>query len=358
MLLPVMVATSIISCDNDDAITYSVNDVSSRVTGFSSPKTGPGAELTITGSHLDDVQRIFMGNSIITKANFVSHTESAITFNVPTSVTPNEENEKTRLLVVFGGSARATKEIEVVPFQAISSFTPFSAAEGETVTLLGVNLDLVTGVKVGTADATVISQTPTVLKFSMPAGAETSKIMLASEAGISASRSDLISCSADPSGMGCKQGLNQNTGFEDGAGDDFTGWAKQNGGQFMFATTVPGEVFGGNRAIKVARDGTLSSGEWRLQLHTNFVDTEIGASYTVTLWARATVAGAGIRLSLSPDTGLYTATAPVTTEWQLFTFEVPGERIQNAQTKFSLDMNANNTVATTFFIDDFKVTKN
>lgn len=353
-----MVAVTILSCDNEDAITYSGRDVSSRVTGFSSSKTGPGAELTINGSQLQNVQRVFLGDEVITPANFISHTESEITFTVPTSVPPNAENEKTRVLLVFNGSARAIKEIEVVPFQAISSFAPYSAAEGETVTLIGVNFDLVTSVKVGTSDATIISQSPTVLKFSMPSGAATAKILLESEAGVSSSSSELISCSANPLGLDCASGLNLNTSFEDGADNDFTGWAKQNGGQFMFATTVPGEVFRGNRAIKVVRDGTLSSGEWRLQLHTNFVDTEIGASYTVTLWARATVAGAGIRLSLSPDTGLYTATAPVTTEWQLFTFEVPGERIQNAQTKFSLDMNANNTVATTFFIDDFKVMKN
>ncbi len=344
-------------CNDDEGVTYSLKDVSSRITGFNNPKTGPGAELTLNGSQLQNVQRIFIGNNVIQARNFVSHTESAITLNVPTTVGVHTDGTLTDVIVVFNGAERAFTKIEVIPFQAISSFSPYAAAAGETITLLGVNFDMVTSVKVGDVNATVVSQTPTVLKFTMPAGASTDRIILVSEAGNSKSAADLTACSGSTS-ADCASPLNLNAGLEDGSGDDFTNWGKWNGGGSMFGTTVPGEYYRGSRALKVVRNGTLGSGQWKLQFVSDPVTTEVGVSYTVYVWARATAAGGAFRVSLNPDSGYYGADAAVTTSWQQFVFTVPGERIQNTATRFVLDLNGNDTAATTFFIDDIKVIKN
>jgi hypothetical protein len=358
MLLLTSAVSILISCNNDDAITYSVRDVSSRITGFSNPKTGPGAELTLNGTQLGNVQRIFIGNVSILSREFISHTESAITFTVPTGTVVSTTGEKSEVLVVFSGAERAFTEIEVIPLQAISSFLPYSAAVGETVTLFGVNFDLVTSVKLGDVTATITSQTPTLLKFTMPAAATTGKITLVSEAGSSSSATNLIACAGSPNSPDCAPALNLNSGLETGDGDDFTNWGKWNGGAFQVATTVPGEYYRGTRALKVIRDGSLASGQWRIQFVSDPVETEIGASYTVYVWARAAVANAGFRVSLNPDTGFYPGDVAVTTQWQQFSFVVPGERIQNTATRFVLDLNGTNTAVTTFYIDDVKVIKN
>lgn len=347
-------------CNDDEGVTYSLKDVSSRISGFNNPKTGPGAELTLNGSKLLNVQRIFIGDNVVLARNFVSHTESAITFNVPTSVGVYTDGTLTDVMVVFSGAERAFTKIEVIPFQATSSFTPYAAAAGETVTLRGVNLDMVSGVKLGNVNATIVSKTATVLKFTMPVGAPTGKIVLVSEAGESKSASDLTACTGSTS-ADCTPGLNLNTGFEDGSDNDFTDWTKNNGSQFMSATTTPGEYYRGSRALKVVRDGSLNSGQWRIQVSTNQVTTEVGASYTVYVWAKASGNGAGFRVSLSPDTGFYPGDVAVTTEWQQFSFVVPGDRIQNTATRFVIDMNGTNTCcspAINFFIDDIKVIKN
>lgn len=345
-------------CSDDEGITYNMKDVSSRITGFSNPKTGPGAELTINGSQLQNVQRIFIGNERVLSKDFISHTESTITFNVPTTVEVHTDGTLTDVLVVFSGAERAFTEIEVVPLQAISSFTPYSATAGETITLIGVNFDLVSSVKLGDVSATITSQTPTLIKFTMPAGATTGKITLSGEAGSSKSAADLVACSGSPGSPDCATALNLNSGLELGDGDDFTNWGKWNGGGFQVATTVPGEYYRGSRALKVIRDGSLGSGQWRIQFVSDPIATEIGASYTVYVWARAAVANAGFRVSLNPDTGFYPGDVAVTTQWQQFSFVVPGERIQNELTRIVLDLNGTNTAVTTFYIDDIKVIKN
>jgi hypothetical protein len=359
LFLPAALMLLVTGCNDDEAITYRVTDVSSRITGFSNPKTGPGAELTINGSQLQHVQRIFIGTQKIAARDFTSHTESSITFTVPTSATPNINGEKTRVLLVFNGSERAFKEIEIVPLQAISSFTPYSAAAGETVTLQGVNLNLVTGAKVGNVNADIVSQSATVLKLAVPNGASTGKITLVSEAGSTSSTSNLEVCPATPATTSeCVAGLNLNAGFEEGTGDNFTNWNKQNGGTLMTATTVPGEVYRGNRALKVTRDGTLASGQWRIQLVASAIPTDVGASYTVYLWARASVGGGALRVSTNPGgpSDQYTGDQNVTTQWQRLAFTFSS--IATNSTRFTLDMNGNNTVATTFYIDDVKVVKN
>jgi hypothetical protein len=342
-----------------------VKDVSSRITGFSNSKTGPGADLTINGSQLQNVQRIFIGDKVIAVHQFISHTESAITFTVPVSVLPNTGGEKTDVLVVFSGSDRAYNEIEVVPLQAISSFIPYSASTtgGDVITLTGANFDLVTGVKLGDLDGAIIpgTRTSTLLQFTVPAGFNAnSKITLTGNAGDAKSSTDLIACTS-PTVSDCAPGLNLNTSFEVGTGDDFTDWIKNNGGGFQVAATVPGEYFRGSRGLKVVRDGSLGSGQWRIQASTSLVTTEIGASYTVYVWARASAAGAGFRVSLNPDSGFYPGDVPVTTAWQRISFVVPGERITTTSTRFVLDMNGTNTCcnpAVNFFFDDIKVIKN
>jgi hypothetical protein len=264
------------------------------------------------------------------------------------------ENE---VLIVYQGNGRAFKAIEVVAMPAISSFTPTSASEGETVTILGTNLgtSMVTGVSIGGADTEIISQSDNVLVFTAPAGFVSEKITLSGPVGSVVSTASLVNCADDPNSVECKEGLNLNPGFELGDGDEFSSWGKWNGGTMMTATTVPGEYYSGARALKVTRDGSLGSGEWRIQLANDPADWEVGASYTVYMWVRASVPGGSLRVSTNPS-AMYTGNQEVPTTWTLLGFNFPAAN--EPSSRVVLDLNGNNTVATTFYIDDVKLVKN
>lgn len=351
VIAPLLVLTLTTNCLNDDdAIQFSMTDVSSRITGFSSAITGAGASLTISGSQMNRVQQVFMEGFVIPKKAFTSVTESEITFNVPLSV-PLGENE---VLIVFTGSERAFKYIEVVPLQAISTFVPSSAATGETVTLFGTNFEIVSGVKLGGVDATITSQSESIIKFTVPAGITTGKITLVSDAGIASSAADLIACSGNPNTSDCPEGLTLNAGLELGSDDSFDNWGKWNGGGFLLATTTPSEVYRGARALKVVRDGSLGSGQWRIQFVSDPVSTEIGASYSVYVWGRASATGGSFRVSTNPN-ALYTGDQNVNVTWTRHKFDFTANE---ASTRIVLDLNGNNTAVTTFFLDDIKLIKN
>lgn len=340
-------------CTNEeDAITYSMNDVSTtRITGVSSDITGAGASWTISGSQMDKVVRVFFENFVIPAKAFTNVSESSITLTVPTSA-PLGEND---VLIVFAGPERANLKVTLVPLPAITSFSPAAVSTGESVSVFGTNFTAtsVTGLNIGGVSATITAQSDNVIKFTVPAGITSNKITLTGPIGTSASATDLIACPGEA--IDCATALNLNGGFELGTGDNFDNWGKYNGGTFMLATTAPNEVYRGARALKVVRDGSLSSGQWRIQLVSDLVTTEIGASYTVNIWAKASAAGGSIRVSTSPNS-LYTGDQAITTSWQrlAFTFASANE----TSTRVVLDMNGNESAVTTFFIDDVKLIKN
>src|SRR5690606_10531408 len=85
--LMLLIALMLIKCSDDEAITYSSSDASDRITALSSTSPGQGAALTITGSQLDKVTRIFVGNNVVPKGNFISQEATSLTFTVPPSST-------------------------------------------------------------------------------------------------------------------------------------------------------------------------------------------------------------------------------------------------------------------------------
>lgn len=349
MLMALLMILVVFNCTNeDDAITHSLSDVSSRITGFGSEITGAGASLTVNGSQMDKVLRVFIGDLVVPSKTFTNVSESGFTFSVP----PTASVGVAKVMLVWPGSERGFTTIEVVPLQVINSIHPLSGNQGEIVTVHGTNLSIVTGVKFGTVSGTITENTGTQLKFTVPAGITTGKVSLVSPAGIVNSTPDFVACDADPNNIDCKPALTLNSGFENGAGDNFDNWAKFNGGNFMTATTAPSEVFRGTRALKVVRDGSLAPDQWRIQMASDLVDTDIGASYTVYAWVKASVAGGRFRFSTQPS-ALYGGDTDIPTAWTriswTFTANVDDTRVV-------LDLNG--APVTTFFIDDVKLLKN
>lgn len=354
LAIPVFIWSVAISCLNDDdAITYSVKDVSSRITGFDKTVAEPGTPLTINGSQMDKVVRVFFGSAVVQKKLFTEVTESSVTLPVPLTATIGEND----IMVVFSGNECAYTSIVVAATPAISSFTPANAKPGDVVSVFGINLSasFATGVSVGSVPATIVSQSATRLVFTAPAGYTTNKITVSGPGGDAVSTANLVSCADIPNDPGCLTALNPDPGFELGSGNDFTNWEKWNGGSFLLATTEPGEYYSGVRALKVVRDGSLGNGEWRIQLANSLSTWEVGASYTVYIRAKASANGGSIRVSTNPS-AMYTGNQNVTTEWQWLAFTFPSANVES--TRIVLDLNGNETAVTTFFIDDVKLVKN
>ncbi|MCS6974566.1 MAG: IPT/TIG domain-containing protein [Cyclobacteriaceae bacterium] len=215
------------SCEEDKLTgsnpTGSIKDVSERITGFSNPKTGAGATLTVLGNNLQDVVRVIFDGKVVNQNLVV--TESSVSFRVPTTVSLGVK----QFSLLFSGNLIANAEIEVIPLPALSFADPVAGNAGTSVTLHGVNMNTITAVKVGDIPAT-ISGTPTAttVTFTVPTGATTSKITVESTGGPVQSTFDFIVCSSSPNHVQCLPVLNGNLGFENGTiggslgGDCFT----------------------------------------------------------------------------------------------------------------------------------------
>jgi hypothetical protein len=355
LLVPVMIVALTINCSDEEAITTGIKDVSSRVTGYTSERTGAGAPLTVTGSGLDRVQRVVFGTTVIPKKSFTEVSESSMTFPVPASATLGE----TPVFLVFPGNERAfAPAIEVIPRPVISTVKPLSAETGETITVLGSDLSHVKGVTIGGVAAAITSQSNTVLKFTMPAGAATSIVTLTGDAGTvnsAAATQTVVACSQNAGNSLCKQTLIVNGSLEEGAGENFNNWSKFNGAARLLPTVSESETFRGGRALRAVVDPVANGGpdQWRLQFASDLVnDLEVGASYTLSARIKSAATGTTMRFSTQPS-ALYQGNTTVGTDWTLiswtFTANVTSARMV-------LDLNG--PVNTVYFVDDIRLVKN
>jgi GH35 family endo-1,4-beta-xylanase len=142
-----------------------------------------------------------------------------------------------------------------------------------------------------------------------------------------------------------------NPGFEAGTGNNFTNWSVYNGGSYMTATTVAGEVRSGARALKSAGPG-FPGDQWRIQLASDAMTTVIGETYTFKIWVKAATAGGNIRFSTKPNdqySGDLNVPAGVWTQlsWT-FTANV-------VNTQITLDLGQSNVV---YYLDDMEILVN
>ena len=362
LCLYTMLMLLIVRCSDDEAVNYSLKDVSSRITGFSSSKTGPGAELTINGSQLQDVKRIFFGNQMIAAKNFIDHTESAITLGVPTSLTPNVDDEKTKLLIVFKGPERAFTEIQVVPFPAIASFMPHAAATGETVTLIGVNFDLVTGVKVSGVDATVISKTATLLKFTVPAGASTGKIVLVSDAGDSKSAQDLVTCESEPTSIACREDLiNTNGSFEAtdvGVVGSISGWNLS--GARITSEITDETAYRGSKSAKITVN-SIGSNAWDIQ-PTSTMTVDPAGTYRLSVWVKGSgLANVKFALDQGGTPGWSEYASPQmainSNQWTEVTYDFSPSTETDNSVRLAISMSYTGNVGGVMYMDDLRVVR-
>jgi GH35 family endo-1,4-beta-xylanase len=139
-----------------------------------------------------------------------------------------------------------------------------------------------------------------------------------------------------------------NASFENGSGDIFTNWTKQNGASYLTATTTPAEVHAGSRALKSAGPG-FAGQQYQVQLLSDAIPTTIGTSYTFKIWVKAATAGGTIRFSSQPS-ALYSADLSVPDGvWTQLSWTFTANV---ANTQIALDLGQSNVV---YYLDDMEM---
>ncbi|MDB4292947.1 carbohydrate binding domain-containing protein [Maribacter sp.] len=131
-----------------------------------------------------------------------------------------------------------------------------------------------------------------------------------------------------------------NGSLELGDGDDFTNWSKFNGADRMTEETT--EVYEGARSLKVVNPA--DGAQFETQLASDVFATEIGATYTASVWLK----GEGsIRFSTNAGLGdeQYAGDYAVTSEWSQYTWTITAS---TTETTLVLDMGA---LTGTFYVD-------
>ncbi|WP_282086277.1 carbohydrate binding domain-containing protein [Aquimarina algiphila] len=141
-----------------------------------------------------------------------------------------------------------------------------------------------------------------------------------------------------------------NGGLEEGSGDDFTNWSKNNGADGLLEETV--EILGGKRGLKVVNPASASGVQYETQFVSDGFDTVSGDSYTVSFWIKGADAPS-VRVSTNPGAGgeQYGPDYVGSDDWTQYSYTFTAN---SATTTIAMDMGA---TAGTFYIDDIKVVK-
>jgi hypothetical protein len=146
------------------------------VTGLAPNPVKHTANLTITGTNLDLARKITLAGVAEGITTFVSQSATEIVVAVPASATGG----KVILTAPSGVTTESTPEF-AVQLPAITSITPLQTDPGETLTINGSNLDLVTSISfsgVSTPVTAFESKTASRITVKVPQGALKGKVVL------------------------------------------------------------------------------------------------------------------------------------------------------------------------------------
>ena len=367
LLIPGITALFLISCeDYTEKLTGSnppgnAVDVSNRITGFSPEVAGAGAELTILGTNLAGVKRVYMGNMWIT--DFTA-SDSEISFGVPANMAIGESE----LVLVFTGSERATKTIEVVPLPSIGYFTPKAAGDGDEVTLTGNNLSYVTALSVGSVSATITKKENNLITFTMPNGATTGKINITNSSGATTSSSEsIIACTAEPGNLACLAVINTNGSFEEsdlGEANGVNGWGGLTG-SLTSGVITDEDYYDGFKSVKITVNG-LGANPWNIQPTSN-MPVDPTATYHLSVWVKGTGI-ANVKFAMdeggTPGWGEWQApqVALTSNEWTEISYEFSptSEDVGSGgdeTVRFAVSMSYDGNVGGVMYMDNLRVVK-
>lgn len=214
-------------------------------TSFAPNPVKHGTNVTITGTDLDLVKKVYFNSVSAAVTNFVSQSATSLVVTVPASTTKG----KVRLEAASGVQTTSTVDLDVA-LPSITSMSPNPVAPDANVTITGTNLDLVSSANfIGVPDAvtTFVSQSATQLVIKVPTAAISGKLTL------NVKNSTLsVKSSTDLSIIGSS--VPPIIIYDDAVTSAWNGWVGGGwGGTHDYANTSP--VRSGSKSIKVSYVG-------------------------------------------------------------------------------------------------------
>lgn len=147
--------------------------------GLSPLTVKPGTDkVTIKGSNFDLVKAVVFGGTKLSPKFTVSTDARTIEAEVPA-----DAQDGSVILVGFSGTTVTSELSLTIKMPVVTKVTPNPVKNGETLTITGTDLDLVSGVTFGTLAANILSHSSTELKVVVPFTATPGKIVLATKSG-------------------------------------------------------------------------------------------------------------------------------------------------------------------------------
>ncbi|HWI94008.1 MAG TPA: IPT/TIG domain-containing protein [Flavisolibacter sp.] len=214
-------------------------------TSFAPNPVKHGTNVTITGTDLDLVKKVYFNSVSAAVTSFVSQSATSLVVTVPGATTKG----KIKLEAASGVQTTSASDLDVA-LPTIASMTPNPVAPDANVTITGTNLDLVSSANfIGVPDAvtTFVSQSATQLVIKVPTAAISGKLTL------NVKNSTLsVKSSTDLSIIGSS--VPPIIIYDDAVTSAWNGWVGGGwGGTHDYANTSP--VRSGSKSIKVSYVG-------------------------------------------------------------------------------------------------------
>jgi hypothetical protein len=214
-------------------------------TSFAPNPVKHGTNVTITGTDLDLVKKVYFNSVSVAVTSFVSQSATSLVVTVPGATTKG----KIKLEAASGVQTTSASDLDVA-LPTIASMTPNPVAPDANVTITGTNLDLVSSANfIGVPDAvtTFVSQSATQLVIKVPTAAISGKLTL------NVKNSTLsVKSSTDLSIIGSS--VPPIIIYDDAVTSAWNGWVGGGwGGTHDYANTSP--VRSGSKSIKVSYVG-------------------------------------------------------------------------------------------------------
>ncbi|MCG8604915.1 tandem-95 repeat protein, partial [bacterium] len=156
------------------------------VSNFAPTSGAAGTRVTVTGSNLSSITGVFFNG--VASPSFQIDSENQITASVPAGATTGAVS-----VTNAAGTAVSSQSFEVLGPPLITSFTPAGGLSGTEITILGTNFNNATGAAFnGLPAANFQIDSPTQVRATVPAGANSGPISVTNSIGTSVSSTNFV----------------------------------------------------------------------------------------------------------------------------------------------------------------------
>lgn len=293
--------------------------------------------ITLTGTNLDLVKKIYFNNVAAAVTQFVSQTATQIVVKVPGATTKGV----IKLEAASGVQTQSAAELDII-MPAITNMAPNPVEPGANLTITGTNLNLVTGIlfeNVTNAVTTFVSQSATQIVVKIPTGIANGLVTLqVVNSSLTAKSPNLlqIAGAAPPPTIAFHIYNDAVVNWNGWVGD---GW----GGTKDYNNSTPVRV--GTKSIKVVYTGSWGA---PIQLGSGNINIAPYTMFKLSVYATAETAGMNVTVQFNGSGG-YSLKLGKAGEWT--DHAIPISSITSSTTVTDIIIQ-NNSVSGTIYVDE------